>query len=67
VLDHHYYDSYPDGWIGLRYIIHSAPVPVDRVRVRQTLQGDGIAGFSGGVYDRLPRNTSDGWPTAKLV
>jgi len=56
VLDHNYYDRYP-GWMDLKwdYIIHLAPVPVDRVlECAKKCRAIVLFASSGGVTDRNP-------------
>src|SRR5512147_2230868 len=56
VLDHHYYDTF-DGWDkqDWDYIIHLAPVPVDRVlECAKRCKATVLLASSGGVYDRQP-------------
>ena len=56
VLDHRYYDNFPR-WVEMDwdYIIHLAPVPVDRVIECATRNNATVLlASSGGVYDRNP-------------
>jgi len=56
VLDHNYYDRYP-GWMDekWKYIIHLAPVPIDRVlECAMKCNATVLLASSGGVYDRQP-------------
>ena len=56
VLDHIYYDNYPH-WIEMDwdYIIHLAPVPVDKViECARCCNATILLASSGGVYDRNP-------------